>query len=63
VSEPEEEYAQGTWEHIKPPKRIGRRKDGRAPRNFIDVEAFARLAKRGFDGSPQDAREEEEDER
>jgi hypothetical protein len=59
MDDTEEGYAQGTWEHIKPPKRIAKRKDGRAPRNFIDVEALARLAKRGFDGRPKDAREEE----
>jgi hypothetical protein len=58
TTDTEESYDQGTREHIRPePVKDRGRKDGRSPRNFIDIEAFRRLAKRGFDGRPKDVRD------
>jgi hypothetical protein len=54
----EPEY-QARWEPIEPePRRNTGRKDGTSGRNFMDTDAFRRLAKRGFDGRPKDTREE-----
>jgi hypothetical protein len=47
------------WEDI-PPSRTARRGGKERPREIVDVGAFRRLVKRGFDGRPKDARETKE---
>jgi hypothetical protein len=54
---------QATWELVElaPLKKTGRN-DGKSPRSFIDVDAFRRLVKRGFDGRPKDVRDADREE-